>query len=185
MRSIATLIQIPIYCVISLSQSLQPPCGQTMTPSEAYERATAVFVGKVLSVTTRYHPATKLGSPEPYHEVKFQTEKAWKLVDREEVTIETENTIQNTCGSFTEGETYLVYADRLNDTLYVSQFSRTNRLADASEDLGVLGEPRLSISAGHFHTYRLFVYGALVSLAVVVLIALFLYRLNRKPLRPA
>ena len=109
-----------------------------MTPHEAYERATAVFVGKVLSVTTLYRPSSKLSGPTPYHEVKFQTEKSWKLVDCEEVTIETESIVPNTCGSFTFGETYLVYADRLNDILYVSARSRTNRLADVAEDLRVL-----------------------------------------------
>src|SRR5262252_4454956 len=155
MRFIAALIQIPIYCLIGFSQSLQPPCGQTIGPHEAYERATAVFVGKVISVTRRFHPATRMSPPAAYDEVKFQTEKSWKLVDRNEVTVETENAIQNTCGSFTEGETYLVYADRLNDTLYVSRLSRTNRVADAAADLQALGAPQLSISSGRFHTYRL------------------------------
>jgi hypothetical protein len=143
-----------------------------------------VFVGKVLSVTTLYHPGSKLSGPTPYHEVKFQTEKSWKLVDREEVTIVTENTIPNTCGSFTSGETYLVYADRLNDILYVAARSRTNRLADVADDLRVLGEPQLPVHPGEFRTYRLLVYGILVSVAVVLFIGLFLYRLNKKPLRP-
>jgi hypothetical protein len=65
-----------------------------LTPQEGYARATAVFLGKVLSVTTLYNPATKLSGPTPYHEVKLQVENSWKLIDRQEVTIITENITQ-------------------------------------------------------------------------------------------
>ncbi|HKP45224.1 MAG TPA: hypothetical protein VJT50_01375 [Pyrinomonadaceae bacterium] len=156
-----------------------------MTPEDAYQRATAVFVGRVVTVTTRYTPRTRRSGHRPYHEVQLAVETSWKLVDRQEVTISTTNTLQGTCGSFIAGETYLVYADALNDTLFVSPGSRTNRLADAGEDLRVLGEARLPLRSGEFRTYKVILYGALVCVALALLLWIFLYRLNKKPLRPA
>src|SRR5882762_6139665 len=176
MRVFTACIQIPVYCLLafSLTADPAPPCGSGMTPQEAYARATAVFLGKVLSVTTLYNPATKLSGPTPYHEVKLQVEKSWKLIDRQEVTIVTENTVPNTCGSFSPGDTYLIYADRLNDIFFVSASSRTNRLTNAGEDLKLLGEPRLLVESGEFRSHHILVYGGLVCVVIVLLIGLFL-----------
>src|SRR5712692_8152023 len=106
MRVLAAFLKIPICCslCLSLNAEASAPCGSNMTPQEAYQRATAVFVGKVLTVSTLYNPPTKLSGPTPYHEVKLAVEKSWKLIDRQEVTIVTETTIPNTCGSFSQGE---------------------------------------------------------------------------------
>jgi hypothetical protein len=184
MRLLGAFVQILICCLMVFSQSSAAVCGSSLSPQEAYARATAVFVGKVLSVTTLYHPGTKLAGPTPYHQVKLQVEKSWKLVDRQEVTLVTENTVPNACGSFSPGETYLIYADRLNDIFFVSAASRTNRVTNAGEDLKLLGEPRLSVSPGEFRSYHILVYGGLVCVVIVLLIALFLYRLNKKPIGP-
>ena len=185
MKVLAAFLQIPIYCSLSFSfnADASPPCGSSMTPQEAYERATAVFVGKVLTVTTLYNPPTKLSGRKPYHEVKLEVEKSWKLIDRQEVTIVTENVYQNTCGSFRQGDTYLIYADRLNDIFFVSSLSRTNRLTDAAEDLKVLGEAQLPLRSGEFRTHSIIFYGTLVCVAVVLFIGILLYRLNKKPFR--
>ena len=185
MRVLAASLQIPISLFLSLNAEASPPCGSNITPQEAYQRATAVFVGKVLAVSTLYNPGTKLSGPTPYHEVKLAVDKSWKLIDRQEVTIVTENTIPNTCGSFSQGESYLIYADYLNDIFYVSSSSRTNRLADAEEDLKVLGEAKLPLQSGEFRTHRIIFYGTLVCVALVLVIGILLYRLNRKPLRTA
>ena len=187
MRVLAAFLLVPIYCslFLSLNADASQPCGSRMTPQEAYERATAVFAGKVVTVTTLYNPPTRLSGKTPYLEVRLEVEKSWKLIDRQEITIVTENVIPNTCGSFSQGETYLIYADSLNDIFYVSSSSRTNRLADAGEDLKVLGEARLPLRSGEFRTHRIMLYGALVCVAVALLIAGLLYRLNEKPLKPA
>jgi len=184
MRLVGAVVQIPMYCLIAFSQSSPPPCGSSLTPQEAYARATAVFVGKVLSVTTLYHPGTKLAGPKPYHQVELEVEESWKLVDRQDITLVTENTVPNTCGSFSPGETYLIYADRLNDIFFVSRSSRTNRVANAGEDLKLLGEPRLLVRSGEFRSHHVLVYGALAGVVMVLLIGLFLYRVNKKPFRP-
>ncbi|HEU4478797.1 MAG TPA: hypothetical protein VFR80_09790, partial [Pyrinomonadaceae bacterium] len=70
-------------------------------------------VGRVLSIETRHTPRTRAGSTTPYHEVKLKVEESWKLVDRREITLTTQHMSPTRCGSFTVGEKYLVYADRL------------------------------------------------------------------------
>lgn len=154
-----------------------------MTPAEAFERATAVFAGRVVSIERLYTPRTRAGSSTPYHEVKLEVEKSWKLVDRRQITLTIPNIYRNTCGSFDVGEEYLVYADRLNDTFFVSPSSRTNRLVDAAEDLKVLGEARIRLRPGEFQTYRILLYGTIVSILLLLAAGLILYRLSKKPFR--
>ena len=153
-----------------------------MNPSEAYQRATAVFVGKVIDVK---HLETRLksGTTIPYLEAKLSVEKSWKLIDREEVVISTRSVYENTCGSFKVGESYLVYADRMNDTFYVASTSRTNKLANAEEDLKFLGEARLVLRSGEFRTHSVMTYGIIAGAVLVLLIGWYMYRLHKKPLR--
>ena len=184
MRLLGTLVQIHICCLMAFSQTLPAPCGSSLTPQEAYTRATAVFSGKVLTVTTLYHPGTRMAGSTPYHQVELQVEKSWKLIDRQKITLVTENTVPNTCGSFSPGETYLVYADRLNDIFFVSTSSRTNLLTNAGEDLKLLGEPRLSVEPGEFRSYYILIYGGTGCVVIALLIGLFLYRLNKKRISP-
>src|SRR2546428_2738837 len=179
MKFLGAVVQIPIYCLIVFCQS-SPLCGSSLTPQEAYARATAVFVGKVLSVTTLYHPGTKLAGPKPYQQVKLQVEKSWKLIDRQEVTLVTENIVPNTCGSFSPGDTYLIYADRLNDIFFVSASSRTNRLTNAGEDLRLLGEPRLLVGSGEFRSDHILVYGGLGCVGLLRLFRLFFFFFCKK-----
>ena len=76
-----------------------------------------------------------------------------------------------------------MYADRLNDTFFVSPSSRTNRLVDAAEDLKVLGEARIRLRPGEFQTYRILFYGTIVSILLLLAAGLILYRLSKKPFR--
>lgn len=168
---------------LSFTADAGAPCGSGMTPEEAFERATAVFIGRVVSIERLYTPRTRAGSTTPYHEIKLEVEKSWKLVDRRQITLTTPHIYQNTCGSFDVGEEYLVYADRLNDTFFVSQASRTNRIVDATEDLKVLGEARIRLRPGEFRSHRIFLYGAIVSILLLLATGLILYRLSKRPYR--
>lgn len=133
-----------------------------MTPAEAYQRATAVFAGRVTEVR-RLETRLKSGTTIPYHEVKLMVEKSWKLVDREEVVVSTRAVYENTCGNFKPGESYLVYAERMDDTFYVAPASRTNSLANAGEDLAFLGEARLALRSEEFRTRGVMTYGVFAS----------------------
>lgn len=175
---------ILICSVLAFSSDTdRAPCGSDMTPEQALERASAVFVGHVLSIQTRNTPRTRAGSTTVYHEVRLEVEKSWKLVDRREITLTTVNTNPNTCGGFSVGERYLVYADRLNDILFVSGLSRTNRVADAQADLKMLGEGRIRLRSGEFHTYRIFTYGIIAFLLILLAMGFILYRISNRPFR--
>jgi hypothetical protein len=181
-KLITALLQVSLYCSLSfaLTSEAPPPCGSSMTPQEAYDRASAVFSGKVLAIKTLY---TRLagGTIVSHDEVKLEVEKSWKLVNRRTITVRTASTLPGTCGSFAQGGTYLIYADYLNDDLHVSSASRTNRLSDASEDLEVLGEGRLELKAGEFRTHYVFVYGIVACVVLALITGLFFYRLHKKP----
>ena len=180
----AALLQIFYLLIFLVNADALPECGSSMTPDEAYERATAVFSGRVSTVTRLRGPRGRMGAEgSPYDEVKLEVEQSWKLIDRREITIVTQNIHPGNCGSFSTGETYLVYADRLNDVFFVSASSRTNRLAEAEQDLKVLGEARLQLYPGQFRTYKIIVYGTLVSVLFALLVGIVLYRLSKKPFR--
>ena len=153
-----------------------------MTPAEAYQKAAVVFAGRVVDVR-RLETRLKSGTTVPYHEVRFKVEKSWKLIDREEVVVSTRAVYENTCGNFKPGESYLVYADRMNDTFYVVPASRTNSLANAGEDLAFLGEARVALGSGEFRTRGVMTYGIIVCLCLALLAVWYLYRLRKKPLR--
>jgi hypothetical protein len=153
-----------------------------MTPAEAYQKATAVFAGKVLDVQLR-ETRLKSGTVIPHHEVRLKVEKSWKLLDREEAVVTTRAVYANTCGSFNVGESYLVYADRMGDTFYVPAASRTNLLANAVGDLEYLGEARVSLRPGEFRTHSIMIYGIVICAILALLAGWYLYRLNKKPLR--
>ena len=173
-----------LFCSLTFLVNAEASCGSSMTPDEAYERATAVFAGRVSAVTRLRGPRARMGGEGvPYDEVKFEVEQSWKLIDRREITIVSQNIYPGTCGNFNTGETYLVYADRLNDLFFVSGLSRTKRLADAEQDLKVLGEARVQLYPGKFRTYKVIVYGTLVALLFALLVGIVLYRLSKTPLR--
>lgn len=153
-----------------------------MTPAEAYQRATAVFAGRVMDVK-RLETRLKSGTTIPYHEVTLKVEKSWKLIDREGMVVTTRSVYENTCGNFKVGESYLVYADRMNDTFYVALASRTNLMAKAEEDLRFLGETRVVLKSGEFRTYSVITYGILAVILLVLLVGWYVYRLRKKPLR--
>lgn len=185
MKLLTAFALILICSVLALSSDIDlgRPCGSSMTPEQAFERASAVFVGRVLSIETRHTPRTRAGSTTPYHEVKLEVEESWKLVDRREITLTTQNMNPTRCGSFNVGEKYLVYADRLNDTFFVSGLSRTNRVAKVREDLQMLGEGRIRLRSGEFRTYRVFVYGVVTLILILLATGLILYRMSKKPFR--
>lgn len=153
-----------------------------MTPTEAYQRAAAVFAGRAVGVK-QLETRLKSGTTIPYHEVTMKVEKSWKLIDREEIVINTSSVYENTCGNFKVGESYLVYADRMGDTFYVASTSRTDKLADAEEDLKFLGEARVVLKPGEFRTHSIMTYGIIAGVLLVLLIGWYVYRLYKKPLR--
>jgi len=180
-KIVAALSLLLLGCSAASSET-SSPCGAYSTPAEAYQRATAVFAGRVTDVK-QLETRLKSGTTVPYLEAKLRVEKSWKLIDREEIVVSTRAVDEGTCGNFKAGESYLVYADRLNDTFYVVSSSRTNPVAKAGEDLEFLGAARIPLRSGEFRERSVMTYGIIISLSVVLLAGWYLYRLHKKPWR--
>jgi len=114
-------------------------CKCMFPPVEtAREDATAVFEGRVLSIEAVASGAEpSMGQ----RSITLSVVRTWKGLDREErVTVFT-NESSAACGyGFAKDTSYLVYARASEDKqLNVSSCSRTKPLADATEDLTILG----------------------------------------------
>ncbi len=100
------------------------------TPSEALERASAVFSGKVLSSGTF--------SFEGFWSVEIEVDTVWKGPVASTTFVYT--TYGPSCGyqGFEVGEDFLVYAEEWHDVTAVSRCSGTQRLEYAEEYLQAL-----------------------------------------------
>ncbi|MGD8860941.1 MAG: MYXO-CTERM sorting domain-containing protein [Myxococcales bacterium] len=107
-------------------------CRSPAPPAEAREAAAAVFEGRVISVE-RGEPA---GGPV---RVKLSVVRTFGGDLGEVVTVRTGGS-SAACGfGFQQDQSYLVYASEHDGQLQVSLCSRTRAMADAAEDLKVLG----------------------------------------------
>lgn len=105
---------------------------------EAYEKAGAVFAGKVVGIMPT---APEGGSTLPGQQVTMEVTRSWKRVTDYEVSLRSGNPCGGCCGYyFQRGETYLVFASAARDgTLYTSKCMQTVRYSEAGERLGILG----------------------------------------------
>ncbi|MCH9662843.1 MAG: hypothetical protein K0U66_04170, partial [Gammaproteobacteria bacterium] len=113
-------------------------------PAVEFARATAVFVGRVTAIT-----GAESAKGYPQRKVALQVEESWKGVEEESLTLYT-GSGGGDCGyPFEEGESYLVYAYRADQTddLGASICSRTQLLTSASEDLTYLRGPHAANAA--------------------------------------
>jgi len=116
------------------------------TPSEAFQKAKVVFVGKVISVEDPTLPAEPLQS-RIYNlvrpiKVRFTVERVYLGKKLDEIEIGTRTGGGLEWGyEFKVGETYLVYAQESETeqkVLIVKGCGRTRLIADATEDLQLL-----------------------------------------------
>lgn len=105
------------------------------TVEAARADAAALFEGRVLDVAKQ----TREGEM-PRVRATLAVVRTWKGLDREERVEVLTNKDSAACGyEFEKDESYLVYAQRNDGVLHVSLCSRTRPMAEASEDLKVLG----------------------------------------------
>ncbi len=118
-------------------------------PYDALNGAFAVFTGEVIAIDRAFNPDRT--------RVKFRVEQSWKGTRHSTISVFTSGSDAIallregiTCGyRFTVGERYLVYSFRKRNhsgLSYVSDCSRTRRLAEAEEDLALLGQPELDFT---------------------------------------
>jgi hypothetical protein len=114
-------------------------------PSEAFQKAKVVFVGKVISVEDPTGPAEPLQSRiydlvRPI-KVRFTVERVYLGKKLSEIEIGTRTGGLEWGYEFKVGETYLVYAQESETeqkVLIVKGCGRTRLIADATEDLRLL-----------------------------------------------
>lgn len=114
-------------------------CGRS-TPCEAFGGASAIFVGRAVEGEERKESKDKGGKAATFllGKVHFVVEEAFIGIDGKEVDIYSDT--KSSCGYwFEHGELYLVYAYGGREKgLSTGQCTRTNRLAQAAEDLAFL-----------------------------------------------
>jgi hypothetical protein len=124
-------------------------CVAGTTQEEAYENATAVFVGRVLSIEEHRGVAGQLLRTLPffdhrpsYRTISFHVTERWKGADANLATVAS-GFGGGDCGFyFAEGETYLVWAhdgDFYGENLATGICTRTEVLRHAGGDIAALG----------------------------------------------
>lgn len=129
------LLLLSSTAVLACSCEL-PKQGETVKQAvkRAHQNSNAVFAGEVVEVIT---------NPKVFYlKVRFKVERSWKNARTEELTIRTGRSIGGDCGyRFEVGEHYLVYAyGSEREMLETNICQRTRKLADAEEDLKLLGK---------------------------------------------
>jgi hypothetical protein len=117
-------------------------CLQT-TPKQSLGRSSAVFSGKVLDVdivedNSPRDPLSSYFNPEV--RVKFAVSEVWKGKTEQQLVVVTSGSSASCGYSFQKGQEYLVYASDQEAKLQTGLCSGTKPLADAKEDLAVLGK---------------------------------------------
>jgi hypothetical protein len=152
-RSISRLsLLLWTFTTVTVSVVASAPaqaCKCMLPPVEAArEDSTAVFEGRVLSIEDVPPAKDAPGIGEKV--VTLAVVRTWKGLERDErITVST-NAESAACGyNFAKDTSYLVYARSGEDTkLNVSSCSRTKPLADAAEDLQVLGAGSTPVHVG-------------------------------------
>lgn len=127
------------------------------TIEEAASDSEAIFPGTAIEERP-VQMATKGGSGIGYKEVRFEVAKSWKLVDKKSVWIRIPAKRPDGCGFEVIGREYLVYANKINDFLYVSPMSRTMQVEKAQVDMQKLGANGLDLSEGEFNLFKINIY---------------------------
>lgn len=114
------------------SQVFACQCEVPTAPAEAEEYAAAVFSGEVLQLQIE-----QVGEEE-LEAALVEVEEVWKGIEETQTIVYT-NT--SSCRfSFEEGEEYLLYPVEFNSDLHVYECFAGGLLADAEEDLEILGD---------------------------------------------
>ena len=131
---------------------ISPPCAYACScapppsPQVARDKATAVFVGKVLAMQAATGEIVSSGDPE---QITFQVTRVWKGPVYTQLVVTTARE-SATCGfPFELNEEYLVYTTGSEKALETSLCSRTLPLTEleTQQDFDILGQPQVPTSA--------------------------------------
>ncbi|WP_129676899.1 hypothetical protein [Candidatus Chloroploca sp. Khr17] len=173
-----TAIGVIVVALASFGLVGSPPvayacsCVPVPPPRQAFEEATAVFSGRVVSIV----------NDEEELLVTVALERRWKSELEGQVTLTTPGS-SAACGfPFEEGEQYLIYAQTTDGQLTTDLCSRTARFDATREDRRALGSGipissgAVPVSAMTFETPWLPIGLSLLALVIGVVIAIGLWR---------
>jgi hypothetical protein len=108
-------------------------CAPPPRAERALDQSSAVFAGEVVRITK--------GEPTPRsNTLSFRVLEVWKGPEQDTLEVTTTRWDGVNCGSaFEEGQKYLVYAHRKEQSLSNPDCGRTGPLSEASADLELLG----------------------------------------------
>jgi len=118
-------------------------CLPPGAPDVELNRSTAVFAGRVASIT----PVNR-GGVGPQLQVGFDVSQSWKGPAAASIEVLTSESSASCGVTFTQGSEYVVYANDAEGFLNTSLCSRTRAVADADEDLAALGDASAALPAG-------------------------------------
>jgi hypothetical protein len=112
-------------------------CMMPGSPLEEMERSAAVFAGKVVKMDA---PGGQIISSADPVTVVFEVSRVWKGPEEAQITLTTARSSASCGYEFSGGVEYMVYAYEGESGLEAGLCTRTMLLANAGEDLEVLGE---------------------------------------------
>jgi hypothetical protein len=180
-KKLSIVFQVIILTVVSIIGLMVLPktsyacsCAGPSTVEEEFQRQTAVFSGKVITINK-----TNNGL-----KITFEVDQAWKGEVGKKLSVYTAM-FSASCGyEFMENERYLVYAFGDMNKLQVGLCSRTKFLSTAAEDLKALDAP-ITISSNEkamndisSMTSKIY-YFTFTSLLIIVIIIWLIWRRKR------
>ncbi|MGM0883256.1 MAG: hypothetical protein ACQEXQ_19735 [Bacillota bacterium] len=182
---------ILMICLIVSTMSIFIPsnvyacsCAQPLTVEAEFSRSEAVFAGRVLEVQEYRNLNGSVTKS-----TLFEISQIWKGGSESQIIIHTGGG-GGDCGyHFEEGKEYLVYAHP--STMYGDKellvtiiCDRTNVLAQAQEDLAILGEGKVPteqvILEDELNRIHPYVWFAVLGIVVMIMIVFFIWRKVRK-----
>jgi len=139
MRSFRSLVVTSVLCCSLLLLAAPALACKCMLPAvdAAREDAAALFEGRVLAIEQQ---GDDPGAVNGKQRVTLAVVRSWKGLERDERIDVYTNGSSAACGyMFEKSTSYLIYASEHDGKLSVSLCSRTRPIADAAEDLALLG----------------------------------------------
>jgi len=141
MRLLKATILALMFCFGGSTHTANARC-LLQTPSEAFRKATLVFLGKAVSIEDPAQRAAQLQLlTQPLSRqitVRFTVERVLQGTHVNDVRIQTITGAPESGYPFEVGEKYLVYANEIKGALFVGGCSRTRPAASAQEDLSFI-----------------------------------------------
>lgn len=186
MKNVSYLLLMLMTLIISFQFLTVPTqacsCAENGPPDESLRWSAAVFSGEVVKIvdTNRFKWIRSSADLVEFH---FKVDQVWKGPVNSEVVVYSAQSSASCGYEFSLNDVYLVYAGENDGKLTASLCSRTTHMANAQEDLMVLGVGMDPVdnnqnSQPSLATSNRYIYWTLFSLLglIILLVLLIIYR---------